>query len=88
VERLAFFANCRDHRFTMRETPYLSSIPRQLPWVLGLAVVMAVTGPFGLYDSAGLGMRLVYFVATAVLIWLQVLAFALLLSQIEVFQRS
>jgi DNA-binding LytR/AlgR family response regulator len=87
VERLAFFANCRDHRFTMRETPYLSSIPRQLPWVLGLAVVMAVTGPFGLYDSAGLGVRLVYFVTTAVLIWLQVLGCALLLSQVEAFQR-
>jgi DNA-binding LytR/AlgR family response regulator len=71
----------------MRETTYIRSIPRQLPWVLGLAVVMAVTGPFGLYDTAGLGVRLVYFVTTAVLIWLQVLAFALLLSQIEMFQR-
>jgi DNA-binding LytR/AlgR family response regulator len=87
VERLAFFANCPDHRFTMRETPYLRSIPRQLPWVLGLAIVMAVTGPFGLYDSAGLGVRLVYFVTTAVLIWLQVLGCTLLLSQVEAFQR-
>ena len=71
----------------MRETPYLRSIPRQLPWVLGLAVVMAVTGPFGLYAYAGLGVRLVYFGTTAVLIWLQVLGFALLLSQVEAFQR-
>jgi hypothetical protein len=42
----------------MRETPYFRSIPRQLPWVLGFAAVMAVTGPFGLYAYAGLGLRL------------------------------
>ena len=71
----------------MRETPYIRSIPRQLPWVLGLAIVMAVTGPFGLYATASLGVRLVYFVTTAVLIWLQVLGCTLLLSQVEAFQR-
>jgi hypothetical protein len=87
AERLAFFVNSRDYRFAMREMPYLRSIPRQLPWVLGLAVVMAVTGPFGLYATAGLGVRLVYFVTTAVLIWLQVLGCTLLLSQVEAFQR-
>ena len=48
---------------------------------------MAVTGPFGLYGYASLGVRLVYFGTTAVLIWLQVLGFAVLLSQIEAFQR-
>jgi hypothetical protein len=87
VEVLALFAICRDHPFTMRETPYIRSIPRQVPWVLGLAIVMAVTGPFGSYDATGLGVRLIYFVATAVLIWLQVLGFALLLSRIEAFGR-
>jgi DNA-binding LytR/AlgR family response regulator len=71
----------------MRETPYIHSIPRQLPWVLGLAIVMGVTGPFGLYGHVSLGVRLVYFGTTAVLIWLQVLGFALLLSQIEALQR-
>ena len=71
----------------MRETPYIHSIPRQFPWVLGLAIVMAVTGPFGSYGSVGLGVRLVYFGATGVLIGLQVLGFALLLSQVEAFQR-
>lgn len=71
----------------MRETPYFRSIPRQLPWVVGLAIIMAVTGPFGLYAYAGLGVRLVYFTATGVLIWLQVLGFAVLLSQVEAFQR-
>jgi hypothetical protein len=39
--------------------------------VLGLAVIMAVTRPFGLYATAGLEVRLVYFVTTAVLIWLR-----------------
>ena len=86
AERLAFFANCRDHRFTMRETPFLRSIPRQFPWVLGLAIVMAVTGPFGIYGSVGLGVRLVYFGATGVLTAAG-LGGALLLSQVEAFQR-
>jgi hypothetical protein len=71
----------------MRETPYLRSIPRQFPWVLGLAIVMAVTGPFGLYGYVSLGVRLIYFGATAVLIWLQVLGCAVLLSQVEALQR-
>jgi hypothetical protein len=47
--------------FTMRETPYIRSIPRQFPWVLGFAIVMAVTGPFGLYSYVSLGVRLIYF---------------------------
>lgn len=70
----------------MRETPYFRSIPRELPWVLAFAIIMAVTGPFGLYAYAGLGTRLAFFVAIAVLIWLQALACAALLSQVEAFQ--
>jgi hypothetical protein len=87
AEVLAFFAICRDHPFTMREAPYIRSIPRQLPWVLGLAVIMAVTGPFGSYGSTGIGVRLVYFVTIGVVVWLQVLGFALLLSQVEAIAR-
>jgi len=71
----------------MRETPYIHSIPRQFPWVLGFAVVMGVTGPFGLYGYVSLWVRLVFFGTTAILIWLQVLGFALLLSQVEALQR-
>src|ERR1044072_7623256 len=71
----------------MRETPFIHSIPRQFPWALGFAIVMAVTGRFGLYSYVSLGVRLVYFGTTGVLIWLQVLGFALLLSQIEALQR-
>jgi hypothetical protein len=87
VETLVFFAICRDHRFTMRESPYFKSIPRQLPWVLGLGIVMGVTGPFGSYGWTGIGVRLVYFTVTGVLIWLQVLGFAALFSNIEAIER-
>ncbi len=87
VETLVFFAICRDHRFTMRESPYFKSIPRQLPWVLGFGIVMGVTGPFGSYSSAGLGVRLVYFTAIGVLIWLQVLTVAALLANVQAIER-
>jgi DNA-binding LytR/AlgR family response regulator len=87
VEVLAFFAICPDHPSTMRESPYFRSIPRQLPWVLGFSIVMAVTGPFGAYFAAGLPIRLVYFTATAVLIWLQVLVFAALLPSLDLTER-
>src|SRR5690349_16713534 len=46
VETLAFFVICPDHHFTMRESDYFRSIPQQLPWVIGLAIVMGVIGPF------------------------------------------
>ncbi|MBM3646191.1 MAG: LytTR family transcriptional regulator [Alphaproteobacteria bacterium] len=71
----------------MRELPYIRSIPQQFPWVLGLAVVMAVTGPFGSYRATSLGIRLIYFVATGLLIWLQVLGFAALIAQVEATER-
>jgi hypothetical protein len=87
AEVLVFFAICRDHPSTMRESPYFRSIPYQLPWVLGLGVVMAVTGPFGSYGAAGLLTRLVYFLTTSVLIWLQVIAFAALLANFEATDR-
>jgi len=87
VDLLAFFAICPNHPFTMRESPYLKSIPYHLPWVLGLAVVMAVTGPFGTYASMGLATRLFYFLCTSILIWLQVILCAALLGQIEPIDR-
>ncbi|CAN5923385.1 LytTR family DNA-binding domain-containing protein [soil metagenome] len=68
----------------MRESPYVRSIPYQLPWVVGIAVVMAVTGPFGTYGVAGLAMRLVFFAATGLLIWLQVLGASMLLKSFEI----
>jgi hypothetical protein len=71
----------------MSESPYFRSIPYQFPWVLGFAVVMAVTGPFGSYDYAGLGVRLAYYAAIGVLIWLQVLGFAALLAHFDATAR-
>jgi hypothetical protein len=87
VETLAFFVISRDHRFTMRESDYFRSIPQQLPWVIGLAIVMGVIGPFGTYYGTGLGVRLVYFTTTAALIWLQVLIIGGLLASFELTQR-
>ena len=87
VEVLAFFAICPDHPSTMRESSYFKSIPRQLPWVLGSGVVMAVTGPFGSYFAAGLAIRLLYFITTGVLIWLEVLACAALLATVGLTER-
>jgi DNA-binding LytR/AlgR family response regulator len=71
----------------MREWPYFNSIPRQFPWVLGLSIVMAVTGPFGSYGVTGLPVRLVYFGLTGVLMWLQVLLCASLLANLEMTVR-
>lgn len=71
----------------MRESSYFKSIPYQLPWVLGLCVVMAVTGPFGSYNWMGLATRLVFFASTSVLIWLQVIGCAALLANLEATER-
>ena len=86
AESLAFFAICPDHPVTMRESPYIRSIPRQLPWVIGLAVVMAVIGPFGSYDYMGLPTRLIYFVVIGELFSLQILGIAALLSLIDAIE--
>jgi DNA-binding LytR/AlgR family response regulator len=67
----------------MRQLPYIRSIPHHLPWVCGLIVVMAVTGPFGSYESMGLAKRLVYFACIGLLFWLQVIGVAFLLLRFE-----
>jgi DNA-binding LytR/AlgR family response regulator len=71
----------------MRESPYLKSIPYHLPWALGLAVVMAVTGPFGSYEAMSLPVRLFFFTCTNVLIWLQVVVCAALFGLLEPVDR-
>jgi len=87
VESLVFFAICRDHRSTMREWTPVRTIPYHLPWVLGIAVVMAVTGPFGTYATIGLGKRLLYFTITGVLAWALVIGCIVALRRIEAFNR-
>src|SRR5258708_25402849 len=54
---------------------------------MGIAVVMAVTGPFGSYETMGLGKRLLYFTITSVLAWALVIGFIVTLRQIEAFNR-
>jgi LytTr DNA-binding domain len=85
VESLVFFAICRDHHSTMREWSPVRTIPYHLPWVMGIAVVMAVTGPFGTYETMGLGERLLYFTITGVLSWALVIGFIVALRRIEAF---
>src|SRR6185436_13365074 len=71
----------------MRESPYFRSLPWHLPPLVLLAVVMAVTGPFGTYLSMGLGARLVYFGVIGVLSWLQVILLAAWLGRVEPIDR-
>jgi hypothetical protein len=87
VESLVFFAICRNHRSTMREWTPIKTIPYHLPWVLGIAIVMAVTGPFGSYETMGLGKRLLYFTIIGILSWALVIGFIVALRQIEAFNR-
>lgn len=71
----------------MREWAPLRSIPYHLPWVLGLAMVMAVTGPFGSYDRMGIDVRLVYFTTIGFLTWAQVIGCIIGLGRIEATNR-
>ncbi len=71
----------------MRESPYVKSLPYHLPPVLALAVVMAVTGPFGTYEHMGLDSRLVYFTCLSVLNWLQIIFLAAWLGTLEPIDR-
>jgi hypothetical protein len=87
VEELAFFAICQDHPSTMRESLYFRPLPRQLPWVIGLAVVMAVIGPFGSYLYMSLPIRLLYFVLVGVTFWLLIAATSALLVGREGLRR-
>ena len=71
----------------MRESPYIKSLPYHLPAVLGFAIVMAVTGPFGTYALMGLGDRLVYFVVLGAVNWLQVILLAAWFGGLEPIDR-
>ena len=71
----------------MRESPYVKSLPRQLPAVLVLAVVMAVTGPFGTYDHMSLGVRVIYFAGLGVLNWVQIMLLAAWFGSLEPIDR-
>jgi hypothetical protein len=71
----------------MRESPYIRSLPYHLPPVLGIAVVLGVTGPFGTYEHMDLVQRLAYFGIIGVLSWLQVILLAAWFGGIEPIDR-
>src|SRR5262249_35834325 len=87
VEVLAFFAICRDHPSTMRESLYMRPLPSQLAWVIGLAGVMAVIGPFGSYLYMSLPIRLLYFVLVGVTFWFLIAMTSALLVGREALRR-
>jgi len=71
----------------MRESPYVRSLPYHLPPVIGIAIVLAVTGPFGTYEHLDLGRRLAYFGIIGILSWLQVILLAAWFGRIEPIDR-
>ena len=75
------------HPFTMRESPYVRSLPYQLLPVLGIAVVLAVLGPFGTYERMDLTQRLAHFGIIGALSWIQVVLLAAWFGTIEPIDR-
>lgn len=71
----------------MRESPYVRSLPYHLPPVLGVAVFMAVIGPFGTYAHMDFGRRLVFYLAINGLSWLQVILLAAWFGRLEPIDR-
>jgi len=71
----------------MRESPYIRTLAWQAPAAIGIAVVLAVIGPFGTYFRMSLGVRLAYFLVIGVLNWLQVIFLAAWFGQIEPIDR-
>jgi hypothetical protein len=71
----------------MRESPYVRSLPRHLPWVIGSAVVMAVIGPFGSYNYMGLASRLLYFTVTGISFWLVIVLLSAILGSLDWTER-
>jgi hypothetical protein len=71
----------------MRESPYVRSLPYQLLPVLGVAVVLAVLGPFGTYERMDLPQRLAHFGIIGILSWIQVVLLAAWFGTIEPIDR-
>lgn len=71
----------------MRESPYVRSLPYQLLPVLGVALVLAVLGPFGTYERMDLVQRLAQFGIIGALSWIQVVLLAAWFGTIEPIDR-
>ena len=69
---LAFSPTDRDYRFAMREPKYVRNLRDDIPWMLGISLVLAVIGPFGTFDSMSFAYRLPYFLVAGFSTWLLV----------------
>jgi hypothetical protein len=86
-KRWRFSRSAVIHPFTMRESPYVRSLPYQLLPVLGVAMVLAVLGPFGTYQSMHFVQRLAHFGIIGALSWIQVVLLAAWFGTIEPIDR-
>ena len=71
----------------MRQTTFLRTLPYQLPWIVGIIVVFAVTGPFGSYAEMKFPTRVGYFGVICTLFWLQVIGLNAVVRRIETINR-
>jgi hypothetical protein len=69
---LAFSSTDWDYRFAMREPKYVRNLRDDVPWMLGISLVLAVIGPFGTFDSMSFAQRLPYFLVAGFSTWLLV----------------
>jgi len=69
---LAFSSTDWDYRFAMREPKYVRNLRDDIPWMLGISLVLAVIGPFGTFDSMSFAQRLPYFLVAGFSTWLLV----------------
>lgn len=69
---LAFSSTAGDYHFAMREPRYVRSLREDVPWMLGISLVLAVVGPFGTFASMPFVQRLPYFLVTCLTTWLLV----------------
>lgn len=71
----------------MREPRYVRNLRDDVPWMLGICLVLAVVGPFGTYDTMTFGQRLPYFLITAASTWLLIVGLVRLMLSLEMFDR-
>jgi DNA-binding LytR/AlgR family response regulator len=71
----------------MREPRYVRNLRDDVPWMLGICLVLAVIGPFGTFDAMGFALRLPYFLVTGVSTWLLVVGLVRLLMRWDAVDR-
>src|SRR4051812_6945428 len=71
----------------MREPRYVRNLRDDVPWMLGICLVMAVVGPFGTFDSMTFVQRVPYFLITGASTWLIVVGLVRLMLRWEALDR-